>query len=203
MTIAIDRHVASQLPADQITVVAIRDALVAWETARQTYRQASQDMTQLEHERPLAVERDREVLADALEAGKGDPGQKHTEAHDAKIAEASRRADALRLIEERRFQDLGAAFAEHGDELARSTDANLGVARTEFTDALDRLAECHAALVVALASNGFATSGRYKPGGHANATRCAGHEVSVDQVFAALQALVPERARELALVDAA
>jgi hypothetical protein len=43
---------------------------------------------------------------------------RHTAEQDVSIAEALRRADALTLVEERRFEDLHAAFAEHADELA-------------------------------------------------------------------------------------
>jgi hypothetical protein len=73
MTIKLDRSRARDLPPGQISVKAVRDALTSWRKADDAARSAKQDATALEQERPLAVERDREALADAIDAGRTTP----------------------------------------------------------------------------------------------------------------------------------
>jgi len=141
MTINLDRSHARNLPhADLITVKAVRDALAGWQKADHAAKSAEQDATALEQERPLAVQRDREALADALESGKPDPGQQHTDAHDHSVEEAQRAAAALTLLEERRFEDLRVAFVEHSDELVANAQKKLDAARTEYIEAVERAA---------------------------------------------------------------
>ena len=200
MSIAIDRN-RPLPPANALGVQAISDALGAWESARHAYRRASQDLVVLEQRRPEAVALDREALADALEADQEDPGDKFTESHDERIAEATRRIDALRLLEERRWSEVQAAFEEHGDEIAANAREKLDQARARFTEALAVAAECHAALVGAQAITGFAAGHGFRSG-WLGIVKVADRDVGVSEIFGALAALIPEREPErLALVE--
>jgi hypothetical protein len=126
-------------PAEAIEHPAIRSAVEEYDRAHEAAQLARREAVTLEQERPAAVEADTEAYADALEAGRRDPGTKHTEAHDRKIADARRHVDALELIEQRAFTAMVDAIEAGQVDWHASVMAQHDAAREQAADALTTL----------------------------------------------------------------
>lgn len=180
-------------PAELIEQPAIRQAVERHTAAREAEHAASLDATVLEQTRPQAVAMDRDAYADALEGGKRDPGQKHTDAHDKKVADAQRRADAARVVTQRAFAALAETVAAHEAEWAELVDKRLHDARQQYAAALDALAERHVQLAQASALAAYLAGGgrRFRPAA-ANTVelrRNAEPRVQVVELLGALRSL--------------
>jgi hypothetical protein len=158
--ITLNRERPSLPSSDQIEEPHVPAAVEAWTKARESSRLASQDAVALEQTRESAVEQDREKYADALERGKGDPGTPATDAHDAKISDAQRRAEASKVVEDRARLAMFEAVEEFGDDWAMLAEQRLLAVRAEWVQAVDVLAEKHADVAQALSVSLFTRTGR-------------------------------------------
>jgi hypothetical protein len=195
-------------PAQEIEEPNIRQAVAEFHAAANDANTARQTAVQLEQERPQAVERDAEALADAREAGKLDPGAKHTAEHDERIADAERQARAAEILRDRAFAKLAEALAAQGDEWQALAAKRLADARAKFLRAVDRLEAQQRELATAASLDGFVTNGgRYRqPGGYAAGIRASGQSLPIDAVLAGLRALAEpprEPAGDLRIVESA
>jgi hypothetical protein len=133
-------------PPELIEHDAIREAIDAFHAADAEARRTAQDATQLEQERPQAVKQDETALADAIVAGKPDPGAKATAKHDAKIADAQRRAGAAKIVRDRALDNLRSVVAENEDEWQAQVAARFAAVREDWDGLLDQLADVHTRL---------------------------------------------------------
>jgi hypothetical protein len=127
-------------PAEAIEHPAIRAAAEAYERAQAAAHLARRELTAQEQARPAADAADREAYADALAAGKRDPGTKHGDAADRRITDARRYAEALELVERRALDALAEAVDDGQEAWNASTTAKRDTAREQVAATLDTLA---------------------------------------------------------------
>ncbi|MBB4663164.1 hypothetical protein [Conexibacter arvalis] len=148
-------------PPEVISHPLIADAVGGYLKARAEARAARQDVTELEHQLPNAEQADKEALADAIAAGRRDPGTKHADAHRAKIEQARRTAEAYTVIEQRRLADLQPVLDQGQEEwFAQATD-DVRRLEAERISAIKMLAEVNNRLDHARSVWNFARGGRY------------------------------------------
>lgn len=157
-------------PPELIANKPIREATARMLKMREEARQASARCEQLESSRQGAVEEDRAAYATALKAGKGDPGQPQTEAHDKQIAAGRRRREAA----EHAVAELTAAYVaeveKQRDRWRQSIDQQLDKTRAAYLAAVDELARAHGDLSLAAALAGYLANfdkPRWRPEGYA------------------------------------
>lgn len=100
---------------------------------------ARAEARQAERSRPQAVENDQEAYARALEAGKKDPGEKHTEAADEAIRQGKRKAEALNRAVADAEAAVHKALADNSEELNAQLANRLTNADRSFIEAVDRM----------------------------------------------------------------
>lgn len=169
------------------------------------YRDAMTEADRLDRTRDTALEKDREAYAQALLDGKGDPGQKHTQAHDKAAADKRREGDALRVAVQRTEDAIQDLLEDQGTDRVAALEADVAEGREkalvllgELADLLGSIQETNAqvAWVRKALRDGRPTS--YK-GGNAGTTGYVqglkgpnGYDHTVADVFAALnRALQP------------
>ena len=174
---------------------AIAEAGREYTRRAEEYRLARQDEIELEQTRDQAVEADRQAYADAVEAGKPDPGPKRTKAHDEKHAAAVRRSEAVEIALERSRTRLLEAMDEHRDELRDAAEKRVAQSRAALRAGLDDLLIRHGELQQALALAGWARSFpeqiRWAPGKYAaqvSMPRSEAGQVPAEQLLTALRA---------------
>jgi len=140
VSITLDPNRPGLPPAELIDCAPIRRAAEAHAKAQAARQAADRDVIELRQTRQRAVASDRDAYADALTKGKGDPGTPATEAHDAKLADAERRRDALAEVERRSFHALQSACDEHGDAWREAVEAAREAARAECMEAIETAA---------------------------------------------------------------
>jgi hypothetical protein len=134
------RGFAADFPAAELVAHdGIAAAAEAHERAAAAAQLARRDLTTLEQERPAAVEADRRAYADALEAGKRDPGTKHTDAADRKIRDAQRHVAALELVEQRAHGALAEAVEAGQEAWHTAVTAERDATREQAAAMLDEL----------------------------------------------------------------
>lgn len=194
MPIELDPHRPSLPPAEVVEVKAIRNAIEAYNAARHAAHVADREATALEQAHPQAVEKDRHLYAAAITKDKGDPGTPNTDAHDEQLNAARRHAAARKLVEEQAFDALRKAFDQHGPEWGDVAEQRLDTTRHEYDEAIDMLAEKHAALAQAESVAAFAlgNSRRFseRSGGSVPMRRTnSDHRVAVGDLLNALRTL--------------
>lgn len=97
------------------------------------------ELRQAERSRPQAVDADRNAYARALEAGKKDPGEKHTEQADEAIRQATRKAEALNRAVADAEAAVGKALSDHSAEVNAQLANRLTDADRAFLEAVDRM----------------------------------------------------------------
>ncbi len=113
------------------------------------HQAASSAAHDLEHGRREAVEVDRRAFADALRAGKPDPGQAATEAADREILKTRRREEALAVAVAAARTDLVDAVERHRAEWLSSLEKQRDEARAKMREAVDQLVSSHEELAEA------------------------------------------------------
>jgi hypothetical protein len=180
--------------AEQIGQPQIKSAVETWQDAHAAAQTAAQDAYALKVERPLAVEADTVAYADAIEKGKADPGQKLVAAHDEKIANAQRKADALALVRDRAFAAMELTVAEREGEWAPMVAAEVEAAKAAFLDSISGVEQALADLGDALGLSLYLRSGgrKFNPGsavGQVPLRRSSEGAVAVEAIIAALRSL--------------
>lgn len=104
------------------------------------YRDALNEADRLDRTRDQAQEKDRDAYAQALLDGKGDPGQKHTQAHDKAAADKRREGEALRVAVQRTEDTIHDLLEAEGGAKVAALEADLGVAREKAQALLAELA---------------------------------------------------------------
>lgn len=170
----------------------IRAAVEAWQAAQLTASTASHDAFRLSQERSHALEKDNLAAADAIEAGRADPGQKNTDAADRLIANANRKAAATEIVAGRALDSLRVVIDRDAGRWAVMANDRLDAARRKWTALLDEVAVVGAELSEATAVASYTEFGRWKPGAHANQVplrRGGGNTASLTDVIFGLAAL--------------
>jgi len=138
-------HLMFELPTnvDDEQVLAAADEYRRLEAARV---EAAGEQRKLEDARRDAVDRDEQAFADALKAGKADPGAKHTSKADEAIVQARRRAAALERAAQQALGEFLAVLEQRRVEWTASLEEQVAQARLEFGDRLAALTEAHGQL---------------------------------------------------------
>lgn len=189
-------------PTDLIPVKALRDAVERYESAHRASNVAAQQVVQVGKERTAAEDADRKLYADAIEAGKSDPGCPNVDAHEQKLADASRYADAQAEVRARAQAALLKAFEEHGDELEAKITETLDEARADLLAAVDALEAKKNALAIAKSLDAWASgrSRRFNPTPSGGKVRVGSHDIAVDALIDALRTYVEPPAPRPVLV---
>jgi hypothetical protein len=127
-------------PADLIASKQIKAALAALEDARAARSAAFNAHAVLEQQRPDAIRADSNAYADALQAGKDDPGDRHVRDADAKILAAKRKFEATTIVADRAHAALKAAIDAHGEAWDQDAQAAQAKSAARVDKALDELA---------------------------------------------------------------
>jgi len=130
----LDRKVPS---SETIDHPKIKAALAAYEVARADELAKRQDYVQAEQELGAARSKDQQALADALAAGKADPGNKAERKQLALIDESRRHYGASTLLLGQAVTAVQDAFAEHLAEWERQLEAERDELRAEAAKVLD------------------------------------------------------------------
>lgn len=126
----------------------------------------------LEEERQRAADRDRKARADALRAGKKDPGDQHAQKHQSELAAAEREAETARLAAAQCRKELRDRLAEPdaahwAADLARANAAAAERALAALTEAAEAFAEIQTgAGQAAYAEQALASCRREQRSGH-------------------------------------
>jgi hypothetical protein len=189
-------------PAEAIEHPAIRAAAEAYERAQAAAHVARRELTAQEQARPAADTADREAYADALSAGKRDPGTKHADAADRRIADARRYAEALELVERRALDALAEAVDAGQEAWNASTVAKRDTAREQMAATLDtltaKLGELNRLDALVRFTEGRTPS--FQAGGTPTPAELRGNErVTIEMALAVLRraAAAPEQPRTL------
>lgn len=108
--------------------------------------EAAGEQHKLENARRDAAELDEQAFADALRAGKADPGAKHTSKADDAIVQARRRAQALDRAAKQALGEFLDVLEQRRAEWTASLEQQVAQARSEFADRLAALTEAHGQL---------------------------------------------------------
>jgi hypothetical protein len=101
------------------------------------FTEAGRKVRELTDNRPKAKRDDTAAYAEAIKAGKKDPGTKHADELEQQIEAVSRRREALRVVVEDRARELLALVERGRGEWANEAQASMGAAE-------ERLEEAHA-----------------------------------------------------------
>lgn len=142
----IDTPKVPVLPASDADDPTIRAKADAFAARHAELRQASTRRDQLERGRAEAIRTDREAAAVALRAGRRDPGTKNLAKHDTDTEAARRTEETLQLAVAADYQELRGAAEQHGPGQLDTYRELIDQRRAALADALDAVAEAHAAL---------------------------------------------------------
>lgn len=186
-------------PAELLADRPIRQAIDTYKLRSEEYTQARGQHYDLVKSRSQAVDRDRLAYTEAIEEGKSDPGQEQTRAHDALVAEAARREEALELALERAYTKLLDAIERRKHHVVTCAHERAEKARQALAGAIEQVAEHRRSLAEAyaleiwvekVASQG---SAHWNPLSYLVSLRSlqgrGGDPVTVDQTLDALRAL--------------
>ena len=127
-------------PADVIDSKPIKAALAAYDKAVATELTARRDYARLEQTgRQQAEIADAEAAADALAAGKADPGRRHVQHYEDTLDVARHHRDTATLLVGRALDALNAAGNAHGDEWRASLTRRQDETLKRYTAALNEL----------------------------------------------------------------
>lgn len=180
------------------------------------YRTTDADLRRATTARDAATAQDRRDYADALSAGKNDPGTPNTDKAEKALTQIERKRDALELAIGEASAAVTEAVQDDRDVLLATAAQDVDLGAKAYHDALDALMGAHAALAQAVATRQWLT--RFP---EVSAVRPSllvvpnllaknGDPEKVDRVLAALRNLVdlatpaPETPREVSngLIDA-
>jgi len=165
------------------------------------YRTTDADLRRATTARDAATAKDRRDYADALSAGKDDPGTPNTDKADHALTQIERKRDALELAIGEASAAVTEAVLDDRDVLLATAAQDVDLRASQYRDALDVLTGAHAALSRAMATRAWLT--RFPEVSAVRPTLLAvpnllarnGDPEKVDRVFAALRDLgdVPTR----------
>ncbi len=150
------------------------------------------ELETLAEKRHEAVAADRRALADALDAGKGDPGDQEIRELDARVAAVTRRREALELLLNDQEREIASLFEKHRGQWLGDVEKLEEKARAEQAKALESFLAARAAVDHAVGLRLFVQ-------GYPNATKMGAQfrpltrpipnlNVSVEQLAQALRA---------------
>lgn len=130
------------LPSTPTGVAAVDDAIARWEQRSAEFQQAASELTALKSNGAIkrAEQRDAFATAEALEAGRPDPGPVHVDAHRLELTAATRRRDALNLVLQRADRHLRDTIEANRAELHAHAEREADKRRQAAEKALDALA---------------------------------------------------------------
>ena len=178
-------------PSEAIPVPEIREAIENYARAKTARSKASQEATVLVQTRARAVEADNELYADAIAAGKKDPGTPATDDHDKAIKEAERKAAALERLVQRAYHDLVVAMDENSDALAEAAQKRLAETASKLLERVESLGAAVSDRQSALALASFTKTGRWKAG-HGSSVPIRRDRVGVKDVLSAIARLAEQ-----------
>jgi len=109
----------------------------------------------LEQARHTARDADTRAYADAIRAGKDDPGQPATQAADNAILLAGRREEALEHAVTEARNELVASVDQHRAEWLAALEKRLDAARDRMREAVDQVSAAHAELAETFATRAW------------------------------------------------
>ena len=128
-----------ELPPLDALPPAVKEPAESYLSALTTWTEASATLRALDTKpaRNHAVALDNAALADALADGKGDPGEKHTAAHDKRVHDATRHKRALASNVDTAAGALARAVADHRDTLTKAAVERCAAAEAAYRGAVD------------------------------------------------------------------
>lgn len=149
-------------PVELVDRADVRTLLEQYSDLRTRAAAALRDLDRAQIARRTANERDAAALADAVRAGKKDPGPVEVKKAEAALAEAQRVADGLDIACARSFDELAQTVGSRRSEWLDDLDEKRDAAVATFLETLDSL---QAAADEIARINGFANWVRAFPDG--------------------------------------
>ena len=162
-------------PVELIDCEPIKAAVVAYNTARQNRRDARNSVDALDPTALIpgaagtaakrkAETADARAYADAMNAGKKDPGPVNVDRYERDLSEAKRKLDGAKLIEQDRLSDLQKAVTEHGGAWREQVEERSLAAYNQYEMLLNELEGVVAEMNSQEAIEQFLNGRMYKPG---------------------------------------
>jgi hypothetical protein len=130
----------------------VSDAVTAWREASERATKARVNLGRARREDlPAAKRRDVEQAADALEAGRREPGPTNERKALDRIAGLERQASAAELVARRADARMVERIEEHAEEIGKLADERLAAARSDYLAAVGDLEASIGRLVEAVA----------------------------------------------------
>jgi hypothetical protein len=193
-------HLRAIPPSSRVDHPMLNTALVEYEKARAAEHEGRLAHVQAEQEVPAAEWKDEEALADALAAGRKDPGPKHADAHRLVVQEAKRRHGAAKITLQRAVENVSNVFGQHGDEWQQTLESERDAVREQLGRAIDEVTEQWTALQLNASNRALMSSqgGAQDPSVYAASFRAPmvrdGNVVQVADVLEGLRQLAaPEK----------
>lgn len=119
------------------------------------YRTTDAELRTAKTARDAATNQDRRDYADALSAGKSDPGTPNTDKAEQALAQVERKRDALELAIGEASAAVTEAVLEDRDVLLAKASQEVDLRASQYRDALDALTGAHAKLSRAMATRAW------------------------------------------------
>lgn len=144
----------------------VADALTRYHQALTDQTAADRALKDLQQSERAAHLEDVRATAEALAAGRKDPGGRHVAEHARKVADATRVLAARQQLTEQADQTLRAAIRAHGLAWRRRLADARAANRAQVTETLDHLEGLLRERQELTATTGFVTSGfhKFRPG---------------------------------------
>ena len=194
-------HTQNLAVPDSIESTKVREASDEHARLLVMYRTTDAELRSATTARDAATAQDRRDYADALSAGKNDPGTPNTDKAEQTLAQVERKRDALELAIGEASAAVTEAVLDDRDVLLAKASQDVDLGASQYRDALDALTGAHAALAQAMATRAWLT--RFPEVSAVRPTLLVvpnllarnGDPENVDHVFAALRDLgdVPTR----------
>jgi len=114
----------------------LRDRIAEYNRLATEHRAASAALEALLASRPAAIENDRAAYAEAIRAGKADPGESNLSKLNTRVTSANRKAEALAAAVQSTARDIAAAVEGRRAALLHDVDQALGEDRDALAHAV-------------------------------------------------------------------
>lgn len=154
---SMNSHTRNLVVPASIESAKVRDASAEHARLLAMYRTTDADLRRATTTRDAATAQDRRDYADALSAGKNDPGTPNTDKAKEALAQIERKRDALELAISEAFAAVTEAVLDDRDVLLAKAAQDVDLGAQAYHDALDVLTGAHAALAQAVATRAWLT----------------------------------------------
>jgi len=148
-------HTQNLAVPDSIESTKVREASEEHARLLAMYRTTDADLRRATTARDAATAQDRRDYADALSAGKNDPGTPNTDEAEKVLAQVERKRDALELAIGEASAAVTEAVQDDRDVLLAKASQDVDLGASQYRDALDALTGAHAALAQAMATRAW------------------------------------------------